>query len=397
MQLLIKLILALLIWYCHPTQAELAKPVYIGLDAEFNYQGSTSAEAIEKGILLAVDEINRAGGVLNGRPLELMKRANHSVPARSIVNIEELAANPDVVAVFCGRFSPTVLDSLATIHRVKLPMLDPWAAADGIIDNHYQPNYVFRLSLKDSWAVQTMIPYAGIKKAHDLGLLLLNTSWGRSNLDAAEKYIKQHPEYRIVASHWFNWNEESLLEKYLTLYQSGAQAIIFVGNSSDAVKLIQAQMTLPAIQRVPVISHWGITGGNLVQLAGKSLYDVDWSVVQTYSFIGKQDLTTKNVIAGIHRLFGISDIRQLESPVGVAHAYDLTHILAKAINAAGSVDRGKIRDALEKIKNHKGLIKNYVQVFTPTRHDALSATDVFMAKYASDGSIEPIPLANKKP
>ncbi|MFI3135219.1 MAG: hypothetical protein QX197_00425, partial [Methylococcaceae bacterium] len=88
-----KLIWIVLFW-CAALHAEQAKPVYIGLDAEFGYKGSTSAEAIERGILIAIEEINQAGGVLNGRPLALLKRANHSVPARSVANIEELAANP---------------------------------------------------------------------------------------------------------------------------------------------------------------------------------------------------------------------------------------------------------------------------------------------------------------
>ena len=167
-------------------------PVYIGLDAEFGYKGSTSAEAIERGIMIAIEEINQHGGVLHGRPLELLKRTNHSVPARSTQNIEELASNPDLAAVFCGRFSPTVLDSLPTIHRLQIPMLDPWAAADGITDNEYQPNFVFRLSLRDSWAMQVMIPYAGSNNAYRLGLLLLNTSWGRSNFTAAESYLSKH-------------------------------------------------------------------------------------------------------------------------------------------------------------------------------------------------------------
>ena len=38
----------------------------------------------------------------------------------------------------------------------------------------------------------------------------------------------------------------------------------------------------------------------------------------------------------------------------MAHAYDLTHILAKAINLAGSTDRTKIRDALEQVENYDG-------------------------------------------
>jgi branched-chain amino acid transport system substrate-binding protein len=275
-------------------------------------------------------------------------------------------------------------------------MMDPWAAADGIIDNGYHPNYVFRLSLRDNWAMQTMIPHAGDKKAHNLGLLLLNTSWGRSNLAAAEAYIKQHPEYRIVATHWFNWSDESLLENYMKLYQAGAQAIIFVGNPSDAIKLIQAEVSLPKSQRLPILSHWGVTGGDFSSIVGNALQDIDFSVVQTYSFIGKQNVAAQRVLAAAKRLYNVVDARHLESPVGVAHAYDLTHILAKAINLAGILDRAKIRNALEQIKSYQGLIKTYQRPFTADRHDALSLDDVFMAKYATDGAIEPVPTTLRR-
>ncbi len=381
------IILSISLFWCG---IALAQPVYLGLDAEFGYKGSTSAEAIENGILIAIDEINKVGGVLNGRPLALLKHANHSVPARSMANIEELAANPDVAAVFCGRFSPTVLDSLAAIHKSRIPMLDPWAAADGIVDNGYQPNYVFRLSLRDSWAMQVMIPYAGVKNAPNIGLLLLNTSWGRSNQKAAEAYQRLHPEYRIVATHWFNWSDESLLEKYMALYQAGAQAIILVGNADDAVKLIQAEASLPVSQRLPIISHWGITGGDFFNMAGSNLQGIDLSVVQTYSFLGKKNAAAQRVSEAAKRLFNVTDVRQLPSPVGIAHAYELTHILAKAINQAGVLDRAKIRDALEHIKRYAGLIKTYRPPFTADRHDALNLKDVFMAKYAPDGAIEPV-------
>ncbi|MBY0431815.1 MAG: ABC transporter substrate-binding protein, partial [Rhodospirillales bacterium] len=49
-------------------------PVYLGLDAEFGLRNSTSAQAIERGILIAIDQVNQAGGVLGGRPLALITR-----------------------------------------------------------------------------------------------------------------------------------------------------------------------------------------------------------------------------------------------------------------------------------------------------------------------------------
>ena len=393
-----KIVLAVLLISNVAIFADEKSPIYIGFDGEFGYKDSTSAEAIKRGILIATDEINKSGGVLDGHPLALLEKANHSTPARSIANIKEFAANPDVVALFCGRFSPTVLDSLPTIHEQKIPMLDPWAAADGIIDNGYSPSYVFRLSLRDNWAMQTMIPFAGEKQLYKLGLLLLNTSWGRGNLNSAEKFLLKNPKFTIKTTQWFNWNDESLVEKYSAILESGANAVIFVGNPVDAVKLIQAENSFPVEKRLPIISHWGVTGGNFFELTGESLTNLDFSVVQTYTFLGKNDPKTLQVLAKAKELFNIDDPRKLESPVGVAHAYDLTHILAKAINLAGSTDPTKVRDALEKVKNYDGLIKRFPQPFTTTQHEALTLNDVFMARYAKDGAIERIstPKTTKK-
>jgi len=75
----------------------------------------------------------------------------------------------------------------------------------------------------------------------------------------------------------------------------------------------------------------------------------------------------------------------------VAHAYDLTHLLARAINKAGSTDRRKIRDALEQLEPYDGLIQRYAQPFSPKRHEALSPERIFMARYAQDGTLERIP------
>ncbi len=394
-----KIVLAVLLISNVAVFAEEKSPIYIGFDGEFGYKDSTSAEAIKRGILIATDEINKNGGVLDGHPLQLLEKANHSTPARSIANIKEFAANPDVVALFCGRFSPTVLDSLPVIHEQKIPMLDPWAAADGIVDNNYNPNYVFRLSLRDNWAMQTMIPFAGEKKLYKLGFLLLNTSWGRGNLSSAEKFVSKNPKFTIKTTQWFNWNDESFAEKYSAILESGANAIIFVGNPTDAVRLIQTENNFPVEKRLPIISHWGVTGGNFFDLTGESLTNLDFSVIQTYTFLGKTDAKTLNVLAKAKELFNIDDPRKIESPVGVAHAYDLTHILAKAINLAGSTDRTKIRDALEQVKNYDGLVKRFPQPFTKTQHDALTLNDVFMARYAKDGAIERIStpkIAEKK-
>jgi hypothetical protein len=96
------------------------KPVLLGFDAEEGHKTSTSDNAIRMGILAAIHEINAAGGVLGGRPLELIVKDNRSVPARGVQNIEEFADTPDLVAVIAGRFSPVVLEEVPIVHKKKV-------------------------------------------------------------------------------------------------------------------------------------------------------------------------------------------------------------------------------------------------------------------------------------
>lgn len=364
-------------------------PVLIGIDAEFGVPGSTSAQAVKLGVAIAVEEINRQGGVLGGRKLAVIERDNHSVPARSLQNLRDFAAMPDLVAVFCGKYSPVVVESLPAIHELKIILLDPWAAADPITDNDYRPSYIFRLSLRDSWAMEAMLKYAKARGFKRLGLLLPNTEWGRSNLRAAEKTPERKSGVKLVGTHWYNWGDTSLLSAYQSLRKAGAQALLLVANEREGAILVREIAALPANERLPIISHWGLTGGMFHDNAKNALAQLDFSVVQTYSFLNG-GARARYVLDAAKRLDGIENIRKLRSPVGVAHAYDLTHILARAIDLAGSTDRAAVRDALERVRNYDGLVRNYAQPFTPFRHDALGPEQVFMARYAADGAIEPV-------
>ncbi|MGB7988309.1 MAG: ABC transporter substrate-binding protein [Candidatus Methylophosphatis roskildensis] len=383
----------LVAWFPMDAASASGPPVYIGLDAEFSWPGSTSAQSIERGILIAIDEINSGGGVLGGRPVRLIPKDNGTVPARSIRNLQNLAETPDLVAVFCGRFSPTVIEGIETIHALKLILLDPWASADIITDHAQSPSYTFRLSLRDSYAMPALLDYGSSKGIKAFGMMALNTTWGRSNLSAAEKYAAKRPGIKLVGVRWFNWQDQTLLDKYLDLRRLGAEAILLVANDREASILLKELATLEKPDRLPILSHWGVSGGQMSEMAGSVMGEVDFVMVQTYSFIGDDRPRTQQVLAAAKRLFGINDARGVVSPTGLAQAYDLTHILARAINEAGTTERSTVRQALERVRDYDGLIKRYARPFDSVRHDALADSDVILTRYEADGTI--VPLARK--
>lgn len=370
--------------------ASAAAPVLVGLDAEFGLPNSTSAQSIEKGILIAIDEINRAGGVLGGRPLKLVTKDNRSMPARGIQNVKDFAKMHDLVAIFSGRFSPVVIETVETLHKVKLINLAAWSSADPVVKNGHTPNYVFRLSLRDNLAMPTMLRHAVRRGAERVGLLLTNTSWGRSNLAAAERYLRDVAKPRSVGTTWYNWRDQTLIAHYHQLRRLGAQAIVLVANDDEGATLLKEIAALPKSERIPIISHWGVTGGDFTGQTGAALHDVDFSVIQTFSFFRAKPEKLKRFLETANRLFGISHIEQIRAPVGMAHAYDLTHILARAIDLAGVADRTAVRDALERVENYDGLIKKFERPFTPTRHEALTQDELLMARYNRDGVLVPV-------
>jgi branched-chain amino acid transport system substrate-binding protein len=365
------------------------QPVLLGIDGEFGLDNSTSAQAVELGMRAAIQEINAAGGVLHGRPLQLVIRDHRSIPARGIRNIQEFAKMPDLVAVFGGRFSPVIIEELPTLKATRLPFMAAWSSADDIIDNEMRPNYVYRLSLRDSLAMPKLLAAARRRKLDRVGLLLTNTSWGRSNAAAAERALPRIAGMRIVGTSWYNWRDTSLVDKYRQLRAAGAQAIVLVANDDEAAVLVREVAALPKAQRLPILSHWGVTGGEFIAQAGPALQQVDFSVIQTFSFFTADPARVKRFMTSAAKVSAVKRIEDIPGAVGVAHAYDLTHIVARAIDLAGSTDRRAVRDALERVGSYHGLVKDYAPPFTPARHEALGPEQLLMARYRADGVLVP--------
>jgi branched-chain amino acid transport system substrate-binding protein len=296
---------------------------------------------------------------------------------------------PELVAVFGGRFSPVVIEELPTLKATRTLFMAPWSSADVIVDNGMQPNYVYRLSLRDSLAMPKLLGAAHRRGLRRVGLLLTNTSWGRSNAKAAEHAAAQLPGMKIVGTSWYNWRDTTLLANYRHLRTAGAQAIVLVANDDEAAVLVREVAALPQEERLPILSHWGVTGGEFVAQAGPALQQVDFSVIQTFSFFRADPEQVKRFLASAARVSAVRRIEDIKGPVGVAHAYDLTRILARAIDLAGSTDRAAVRDALERVGSFSGLVKTYAPPFTPGRHEALGPAELLLARYRADGVLVP--------
>jgi branched-chain amino acid transport system substrate-binding protein len=364
-------------------------PVILALHADMSSGSALAGEAIRRGALIAISEINAQGGLLGGRKLELRVKDHHGVPARAAEQLPELADTPNLVAVLGGLHGAAVIPTLPFAHERQLVLLFPWAATTELIDHGLKPSYTFRVSARDQLVGEFLIEQ-GVKRGHlRLGLLLERSSWGRSSEKAmGEALLKR--KLLPAGVQWFNWADEDMEPQLAALERAGAQAIMLVANAPEGSNVIKSMARRPAGKRLPLYAHWGIAGGDFFKKVGPSLSQVDLKVFQTFSFIGATDARTLAFVESYHRMFGTKRAEDIQAPTGTAHAYDAVWLLALAIQKAGTTDRPKVRDALEQLGRHKGLLRTYRPAFTALDHEALDQSDYKLATFNSEGVLVPV-------
>jgi branched-chain amino acid transport system substrate-binding protein len=363
-----------------------ADPIKIGLVAALSGPSAKSGEGITRGLTIAIDEINAKGGVLGGRMLELVRRDDESNPAKGQIAARELLDKEGAVILFGGIDSPVSQAIVPLMNTAKVPFMGVWAAATNITRNGANPNYIFRVSAVDVLVDRALIKHAMTSfSSKTPGLILVNNGWGESNLGGLTA-AAQAAGIKLAGAEKFDDKDVDMTPQLQRLRDAGADTLILVGNAAPGAQVIKSLQR--SAWTVPVVSHWGISGGRFPELAGSWAGKVHF--VQTYSFFGNQCEVGKRVLAALMAKYpDIKGPGDVTPPVGVANAYDAMQLTALALNKAGAPDGEKLREGFLGIDSYQGLIKSYTKPFTDDNHDALNENDYIMVRYNGD-QIEPI-------
>ena len=392
-----------LILFCGSLSAQSAYHVYIDADYSNN---TSSARSIELGIRTAFEESNWK---LNSYTVKLIPLDHHGSTPRSKANLEKALNDPNLLAVYGGLHSPPLIANRDFINDNHILTLVPWAAATPITRPENASNWIFRLSVDDSKAGNFLVENlyrAGFSKPF---LLLENTGWGRANERTMMNALSRR-SMNAAGLDFFNWNISSNQARYLLekVRLSGADSLLFVGNTPEGVTISRALLTIEQPLNLPIYSHWGITGGNYAEQIGHdNLAGLNLVFIQTSFNFFDSPITPLSSMVLSHAA------QQLKLPVapniirpqtGFVHAYDMTKLLINAANSSALTgdakkDKETIKTRLENLNTPiKGLIKTYQNPFSKydvsnaDAHEALTEEDFSLANFDAHGNIR---LINK--
>jgi branched-chain amino acid transport system substrate-binding protein len=311
----------------------------IGLVAPLTGPGAESGRFQINGAKLAVEEVNKAGGVL-GRPLELVIEDDQTTNPGAVLAFSKLAGDKDIPA-FIGSIRSTQLHAMAPdVLKLGKPVMiggtDPQLT-------HMNNPWLFRCRPNDSYSARVIADYGvNTLKVRKWAIVHSTDAFGTNgmkNLAAALEKLGVTP---VLVQGYTN-NSQDFTPVALAVKQSGAD-------------VMGTYMTFEPDQ--------GIFAKQLRQLG----VNVSW--------VGSPTTATTTAIklagAALFGSFAVVDFNKDSSPEAKAFAvkyeaayksspdifsswsYDAVQVLSLAINKAKSLDPQAIRAAILAVKGYKG-------------------------------------------
>ena len=170
-----------------------------------------------------------------------------------------------VVDLFGGIDSPVSLAIVPLVNQAHVPFMGVWARGTNITRNGANPNYVFRVSAVDALVDRAFIKHAMTTfSSKKPGLMLVNNGWGEFNL--AGLTAAAAAAVQLAGAEKFEDKDVDMTPQLQRLREAGADTVILVGNAAPGAQVVKSLQQ--SAWTVPVVSHWGISGGRFPELAG---------------------------------------------------------------------------------------------------------------------------------
>lgn len=152
----VRILVAVLSFFCLQPQSFAAVPLVIGLSYPSTGNHKWEGLSQKRGALMAVEEINREGGVL-GRPIKLVSRNSGASPSQAVQNVERLAAD-GAVMLMGGASSDEVIAAGERARKLRLLYFVPTAYANRVTGRAGH-DYLFREGASARMANNLLMEY----------------------------------------------------------------------------------------------------------------------------------------------------------------------------------------------------------------------------------------------
>ncbi|MEY4387422.1 MAG: hypothetical protein RLY20_2705 [Verrucomicrobiota bacterium] len=312
--------------------------IKIGEFASLTGKDATFGVSSHEGTLMAIEEINAAGGVL-GRKLQLLTEDNQCKAGETATVVNKLIARDSVVAMLGEVASSRSLEAAPICQANKIPMISPSSTNPKVTETG---DYVFRVCFIDPFQGTVMANFATkTLKAKRVAVLTDVKSDYSKGLAKffKERFLANGGE--ITAELDYNGGDKDF-KGQLTAIKSANPDGIFVPGYYTECALVSIQARQLGIT-VPLFGGDGWESEKLFEIGGQA---VEGCYLSTHYSPAVGSERSKKFVENYKKRWSGKTPDAL-----AACGYDSALVLADAIKRAGSTDGQKVRDAIAATKN----------------------------------------------
>jgi branched-chain amino acid transport system substrate-binding protein len=316
----------------------------IGMCAPVTGPAAESGGYAIKGAKLALEAVNKAGGVL-GKQLELIVEDDQTTNPGIVLAFSKLASQPDIIG-FLGSIRSTQVHAMAPdVLKLGKPVM-----IGGTDPNltHMGNQWLFRCRPNDSYSGRVIADYGvntlGKKK---WAVLHSTDAFGTAGGKALTESLTKLGSTPVLDQGYANQSQD-FTPVVLAIKQSGADILGSYFTFENDLGIFARQLRQLGVT-IPWVGSPSITNITALKLAGPALYGT----------FGVADYAEDSSEAS--KAFGkvYRDAVKVAPDNQSSWPYDAVNVLAGAINKAGSTDPTKIREAILATRKFAGAEGEY--------------------------------------
>lgn len=329
-------------------QEATGEPLVLGVNLELTGPAAPYSVPAVEAFELYVEQVNAAGGVLDGRPLELVVLDNKTDTTEGVSLQTRLNDDPEVVATLGPNASGVVNAAKPVIESSAKPTVLPATTGDGLTlaANGEAVANLFRTAYEDSYQGTAGAVYVYDTLGAQNTLLIVDNALDYSQ-GLADAFVTKYEELggTVVATEAYSSGDTDFTALATKLLAYEFDAIYLPGYYTETGLLVKAFRELGLTQ--PVVGADGYASDTFVELAGaENTYDVHYTTHYDASLESEASVAFGEAYT---EKFG-------KAPdTFAALGYDAISFLVDGIERAGSTDPEAISQALAETVDFEGV------------------------------------------
>ncbi|MFM8880561.1 MAG: ABC transporter substrate-binding protein [Verrucomicrobiota bacterium] len=295
---------------------------------------ATFGVSSHEGTVLAIEEINKAGGVL-GKPIQLLHEDNRSTAGESVTIVKKFISRDKVVAVLGEVASGRSLEAAPVCQAAGIPMISPSSTNPKVTA---VGDCIFRVCFTDPFQGRLIAEFA--RKSLKLSRVAVFSDVSSAYGDGLRQYFTDAftaAGGQVVVQQKYSSKDKDFKAQLTAIKAANPEGICVPGYYNEVGLIVKQARELGIT--VPMFGGDGWEAPELIQIAGG---DALKNTYYSTHFSPIQDTPEAQRFVAAYKARFNGKVPDAMAALG----YDSAKILADAITRAGSPEPAKIKAAL---------------------------------------------------